>query len=245
MIKIEKKKSSKRGKNRRNKTYHLPYQLVFTFKENPFYPPLLLPQSLPTKEEIKKIVEKLISKPKLGRFPNSFIIYRNVYVKYLKDNGHNIPMTELSPMLSHSWNMEPPYVKEAYSEISKEIERQYKRITKKNKPPQNQSLSNGSFPETLQPPTGEPNFHNGVFSYSSSEPIFSWSPNPLDYQSPHVEYIDVSPNQLIYSPDTYGFPPLFSVNAGLFSNITSDISYGGCSTLSPGINHHFNINHVI
>ncbi|CAG8647663.1 10449_t:CDS:1 [Acaulospora morrowiae] len=240
MNKIEKKKTSKRGKSRRNRTHHLQNQLVFTVKENPFYPPLLLPQSLPTKEEIKNFVEKLISKPKLGRFPNSFIIYRNVYVKYLKDNGHKIPMTELSPMLSRSWYMEPSCVKEAYSEISKEIERQYNRITKKNHPPKNQPTLNESFPETPQAPTVEPDFHNELFLSSFSEPIISWSP---------VEYIDVSPNQFIHSSDTYGFPPLFPVNNGLFSDITSEIPYDGCLTSSPSIevdlSCHFNINHVI
>ncbi|CAG8653106.1 13000_t:CDS:1, partial [Acaulospora morrowiae] len=87
----------------------------------PLYPPLPSPLSPPTVQEAIKLVEKLITKPRLARFPNGFIIYKNVYVKYRKENGHSIPMTKLSPMILHAWKSEPYHVKEAYTKISSEV----------------------------------------------------------------------------------------------------------------------------
>ncbi|CAG8653089.1 12999_t:CDS:1, partial [Acaulospora morrowiae] len=52
-------------------------QPIFSIKKDTLYPPLSLPQSPPTMKEVMKLVEKLISKPKVARFQNSFIIYRN------------------------------------------------------------------------------------------------------------------------------------------------------------------------
>lgn len=92
-------------------------------RERPILPPLPLPY--PPATRVEKIVEKLISKPKLARFPNAFIMYRNEYVQFLKASGLNFPMTELSPMISYSWKQEPPCVKDAYTQISSEAERLY------------------------------------------------------------------------------------------------------------------------
>ncbi|CAG8450208.1 663_t:CDS:1 [Cetraspora pellucida] len=92
-------------------------------RERPILPPLPLPY--PPATRVEKIVEKLVSKPKLARFPNAFIMYRNEYVQFLKASGLNFPMTELSPMISYSWKQEPPCVKDAYTQISSEAERLY------------------------------------------------------------------------------------------------------------------------
>ncbi|CAG8574084.1 1774_t:CDS:2, partial [Racocetra persica] len=105
--------------------------------ERPILPPLPLPY--PPATRVEKIVEKLISKPKLARFPNAFIMYRNEYVQFLKASGLNFPMTELSPMISYSWKQEPPCVKDAYTQISSEAERLYVQTIAMPKDSSNQS----------------------------------------------------------------------------------------------------------
>ncbi|CAJ0769801.1 23116_t:CDS:1, partial [Entrophospora sp. SA101] len=57
---------------------------------------------------------------KPSRAPNAFIIYRKVFVKVARDEGHNLPMTAISSMASISWEQEPEEVKAEYKRISKE-----------------------------------------------------------------------------------------------------------------------------
>ncbi|CAG8445588.1 13587_t:CDS:1 [Dentiscutata erythropus] len=134
-------------------------------RERPILPPLPLPY--PPATRVEKIVEKLISKPKLARFPNAFIMYRNEYVQFLKASGLSFPMTELSPMISYSWKHEPPCVKDAYTQISSEAERLYVQTiaTPKDSNNQNQGCDLLSLPENDQdndnPPSDiDPTFQN-------------------------------------------------------------------------------------
>ncbi|CAG8439430.1 418_t:CDS:1 [Scutellospora calospora] len=145
-------------------------------RERPILPPLPLPY--PPATRVEKIVEKLISKPKLARFPNAFIMYRNEYVQFLKASGLNFPMTELSPMISYSWRQEPPCVKDAYTQISSEAERLYVQTISMPKDSSNQSQENcelQSLPENDQDTDkscsdidpilhDENNYHDGYFS---------------------------------------------------------------------------------
>ncbi|CAB4426398.1 unnamed protein product [Rhizophagus irregularis] len=96
-------------------------------KPSPSSPPLPLP--FPPTQRVEQIVAKLVAKPRLARFPNAFIMYRNEYVQYLKSQGYHISMTELSPMISTSWKKESEFVKEAYTKLSSEAEKMYVRDT--------------------------------------------------------------------------------------------------------------------
>ncbi|KAF0392083.1 MATA-HMG [Gigaspora margarita] len=89
-------------------------------------PPLPLP--FPPQVQLQKMVAKLASKPKLARFPNAFIMYRNEYVQFLKAKGLHLSMTELSPMIAAAWRQEPEYVKDAYTRLSSDAEKLYVRM---------------------------------------------------------------------------------------------------------------------
>lgn len=95
-------------------------------------PPLPLPY--PPEIDLQKMVAKLASKPKLARFPNAFIMYRNEYVHYLKSKDLHLSMTELSPMIAASWRQEPEYVKDAYTQLSSEAEKLYVRVAANAQP---------------------------------------------------------------------------------------------------------------
>ncbi|CAG8508270.1 2848_t:CDS:2 [Diversispora eburnea] len=95
-------------------------------------PPLPLPY--PPEIDLQKMVAKLASKPKLARFPNAFIMYRNEYVHYLKSKDLHLSMTELSPMIAASWKQEPEYVKDAYTQLSSEAEKLYVRVAANAQP---------------------------------------------------------------------------------------------------------------
>ncbi|CAJ0642684.1 12393_t:CDS:1, partial [Entrophospora sp. SA101] len=85
-------------------------------KPRSILPPLELPY--PPKIELDSVVAKLVSKPKLARFPNAFIMYRNEYVQYLKAKNIHLSMTELSPMVAASWKREPEFVKDTYTQFA-------------------------------------------------------------------------------------------------------------------------------
>ncbi|CAG8553529.1 1495_t:CDS:1 [Dentiscutata erythropus] len=89
-------------------------------------PPFPLPY--PPQVQLQKMVAKLASKPKLARFPNAFIMYRNEYVQFLKAKGLHLSMTELSPMIAAAWRQEPEYVKDAYTRLSGDAEKLYVRM---------------------------------------------------------------------------------------------------------------------
>ncbi|CAG8579864.1 11403_t:CDS:2 [Acaulospora colombiana] len=95
-------------------------------------PPLSLPY--PPKIDLQKMVAKLASKPKLARFPNAFILYRNEYVQFLKGKDLHLSMTELSPMIAAAWKQEPECVKDAYTQLSSEAEKLYVRVAANAQP---------------------------------------------------------------------------------------------------------------
>ncbi|CAG8522191.1 197_t:CDS:1 [Acaulospora morrowiae] len=172
----------KQDKNFNNKHKHLRNQPAFSIRKPVLQPPLRL-KSFPTTKEIMKLVEKLISKPKVARFPNSFLIYRNTYVKYLKDNGHSIPMTQLSTMVKLSWKSEPYHVKETYTKISSEIEELYNQIVGTNHLMKNQLSLDEHLSTKSQLPIDGFDFsnesHSNPFvtipsypSYPLGEPLF-------------------------------------------------------------------------
>ncbi|CAG8522210.1 198_t:CDS:1 [Acaulospora morrowiae] len=231
----------KQGKDLKNKSKRLRDQTIFSIKKTTLYPPLNLPQSPPTMKEVMKLVEKLISKPKVARFPNSFIIYRNTYVKYLKDNGYKIPMTELSPMISRSWKAEPSFVKEIYVKISNEAEQLYYQIVKTNHPQNKPSLEEPPS-VTIQPPIDEFNFPNNSLLYPPFTPSSPWSYYPLESQFYQINFItDVLSNQLTFPPTQT--QSVFCLDVNEFSSGDFDIfnnNYSASSIENGAINYYFN-----
>ncbi|CAG8446551.1 17511_t:CDS:1 [Acaulospora morrowiae] len=234
-------KQKKQGKDMKNKFNRLRDQPMSSIKKNTLYPPLSLPQSPPTIKEVMKLVEKLISKPKVARFPNSFIIYRSTYVKYLKDNGYKIPMTELSPMISRSWKAEPSFVKEIYVKISNEAEQLYYQTIKTNHPQNKSSLEE---PPSITPqyPMDELNFPNNSLLYPPFTPISTWPYYPLENQFYQIDCInDVLSNQLTFPPtETQLF---FSLDVNELSSVNFDIfnnNYSASSIENGAINNYFN-----
>ncbi|CAG8506620.1 901_t:CDS:1 [Acaulospora morrowiae] len=213
------KKSSRRNRSRINKPQGSGDMIVFAVREKkPLFPPISLPHPHSTKEHVINLVKKLISKPKVTKFPNSFIIYRNAYVKYLKDNGHSIPMIKLSQMLSNSWKMEPLHTKDIYTKISNEAEKLYDQIIKMDYSPQDQP----SLDELHLSLTEE--FDNWLAYLPSAQTPY-WSSHPLhDYYS-QVESTNVLPNQPIHSSYNTPISPIFFTDTDFVSNITLDSFY--------------------
>jgi hypothetical protein len=54
------------------------------------------------------------------RSPNAFIIYRKVFFKTVRNEGHILPMTAISSMASQSWEQESDEVRKFYKNIAKE-----------------------------------------------------------------------------------------------------------------------------
>ncbi len=76
----------------------------------PSFPPLIDPKDL--------LIIGKDNKP--SRSPNAFIIYRKVFFKTIRNEGHVLPMTAISSMASQSWEQEPDEVKKYYKRLAKE-----------------------------------------------------------------------------------------------------------------------------
>ncbi|CAG8460310.1 3130_t:CDS:1 [Paraglomus brasilianum] len=97
-------------------------RLRLTQTVTPIEPPDTLP--FPPQFDMTDLVTKYTRK-RLARFPNEFIIYRSLYVKYLKERNHNFSMTDLAPIVSKLWRDEPENVKTFYKKVSLEARKQY------------------------------------------------------------------------------------------------------------------------
>lgn len=176
-------------------------------KPSPSSPPLPLP--FPPTQRVEQIVAKLVAKPRLARFPNAFIMYRNEYVQYLKSQGYHISMTELSPMISTSWKRESEFVKEAYTKLSSEAEKMYVRdtgstqqqINYKYLPTQRPTLSSKSESDPkLDDPPSQSNqshqFQNPDDIYNNMniyDRLFQYSISPNGFQR---NYPNKEPDQI-------------------------------------------------
>ncbi|GBB90784.1 hypothetical protein RclHR1_17870001 [Rhizophagus clarus] len=76
----------------------------------PPFPPLIDPKDL--------LIIGKDNKP--TRSPNAFIIYRKVFFKTIKNEGHVLPMTSISSMASQSWEQESEEIKNYYKMLAKE-----------------------------------------------------------------------------------------------------------------------------
>ncbi|CAG8506659.1 903_t:CDS:1 [Acaulospora morrowiae] len=230
-------------KNREKKPRRLRDQPTFTINRVEEYPPLRLPQSPPTVQEAINLVEKLITKPKLARFPNSFIIYRNMYVRYLKDNGYSIPMTHLSSMVGRSWKMEPYHIKEAYRKISSEAEQLYDQIIGSNHPqepfpvtppsPMNGFVHSNEDPSYHPPSVASPHFpcpsNEHIIPPNQPSPIFPSIPMDAEFIGITFDVLNDIENDdinkyLIFPSDQSSTPSIPSIPMGTeFFGITFDV----------------------
>ncbi|CAG8551078.1 3343_t:CDS:2 [Paraglomus brasilianum] len=144
-------------------------------------PPVPLP--FPPQFNTTAFVTKL-SRKKLARFPNAFIMYRSEYVRHLKNNNYHLSMTDLSSMISYSWRKEPEYVKKAYRDISSDAERLYAQTTcfrvndattavsiKKTKP---------TFIATISMQVQKPTTNNFIIS---KNPVYAPRTQPMTLQA--------------------------------------------------------------
>jgi hypothetical protein len=135
----------------------LPYPLI-----RPPFPPLIDPKDL--------LIIGKDNKP--TRSPNAFIIYRKVFFKTIKNEGHVLPMTSISSMASQSWEQESEEIKNYYKRLAKEAfnyrnERFPKKVNRRRKREKwniisfksntptfiNNNVGNNHFSENINNPT--------------------------------------------------------------------------------------------
>ncbi|CAG8521866.1 4765_t:CDS:2 [Acaulospora colombiana] len=58
----------------------------------------------------------------INKGPNAFFIYRKAYLDQFRAHGRKAKMTDVSPLISASWRQEPLHVKNAYKDISRQVE---------------------------------------------------------------------------------------------------------------------------
>ncbi|CAJ0750413.1 14235_t:CDS:2 [Entrophospora sp. SA101] len=188
-------------------------------KPRSILPPLELPY--PPKIELDSVVAKLVSKPKLARFPNAFIMYRNEYVQYLKAKNIHLSMTELSPMVAASWKREPEFVKDTYTQFAGEAEKLYIRAA------------------ACQQQQRIYKFQTTMFSPATFDDESSQSSSPPDFNQDiihhHQEIIIGDPNPIITTTTTNNNDNL------LLSNIESDYSYPNNTRGRLGVTEEENI----
>ncbi|CAH1760949.1 12729_t:CDS:2, partial [Entrophospora sp. SA101] len=182
-------------------------------KPRSILPPLELPY--PPKIELDSVVAKLVSKPKLARFPNAFIMYRNEYVQYLKAKNIHLSMTELSPMVAASWKREPEFVKDTYTQFAGEAEKLYIRAA------------------ACQQQQRIYKFQTTMFSPATFDDESSQSSSPPDFNQDiihhHQEIIIGDPNPIITTTTTNNNDNL------LLSNIENYFSDAYCSNLEKSV----------
>ncbi|CAG8559712.1 3074_t:CDS:2 [Diversispora eburnea] len=57
--------------------------------------------------------------------PNAFFVYRKAFVKHLSDKNLKFRMTEVSKLVSYNWKNESKVVKDAYTKIAQEIDKEF------------------------------------------------------------------------------------------------------------------------
>ncbi|CAG8463418.1 23254_t:CDS:2 [Rhizophagus irregularis] len=87
------------------------------------YPPDLSVDGL-----LEKLRKNNPSKP--GKIPNCFLIYRILWVEYLKTECTKLNLAEVSGFVSNKWKNEKPEVREFYKRLSTQAKQRYREINK-------------------------------------------------------------------------------------------------------------------
>ncbi|RIA84669.1 hypothetical protein C1645_831927 [Glomus cerebriforme] len=165
---------------------NVPFPLI-----KPPFPPLIDPKDL--------LIIGKDNKP--TRSPNAFIIYRKVFFKTIKNEGHVLPMTSISSMASQSWEREPEEIKKYYKSLAKEAYNyRNERFPKKDKRKKREKWNIISFKSNI--PTS---INNNIPDNINNEPL-----NLENLQLP-TPTEDVLKNPLIEA--------FMQINNGLLQNL--------------------------
>ncbi|PKC62755.1 hypothetical protein RhiirA1_464710 [Rhizophagus irregularis] len=190
----------------------------------PFPPELSVGEILGSRSE-----DKLKS-----RAPNGYLIYRLAFLKELrKRTDENVSMTKISSHISSMWFNETTAVRDAYKDLSKQVENRLTEIRQKEK----LVLINESSSLDLQNNDNSPSGitdNNNVIN-PNYIPVFS---NSYQFWPPHPYF----PSEIVNVPSYIEIPDYSSTPVNYFFNI-DNYSYEPClceACLNNFINHHVN-----
>ncbi|RIA84521.1 hypothetical protein C1645_859024 [Glomus cerebriforme] len=167
----------------------------------PFPPDITPNEILKTKKNIVK-----------SKAANSFMIYRQVYVRELQRRNLSFAMTDISGIISERWKLEEPHVKDFYRNLSQEANKLHKskygvvpvQSRKKNGPKKGKKNPINSKNETKNlSSTNADDINSNIFSYyHHPNPYNTFIPSPIfpyfnyellpfqpsDYQTPQSKY---------------------------------------------------------
>lgn len=93
---------------------------------------LTYPPALSVDDLLEKLRKNNHSKSpgKIGKIPNCFLIYRILWVEYLKKECTKLNLPEISEYVSNKWKNEKPEVREFYKRLSTQAKQRYREINK-------------------------------------------------------------------------------------------------------------------
>ncbi|RIA89797.1 hypothetical protein C1645_738352 [Glomus cerebriforme] len=159
--------------------------------ELPFPPTISIDDILRPKKNIVK-----------SKAPNSFMIYRQVYVRELHQRNLSYAMTDISGIISEKWKHERPHVKDHYTKLSQDANKRHKSIY-------------GIVPVQPRKKIGsKKGKKNSIYSKNettSTNIINDSSDIILNYINPFDSFIPSPPPQIPVFPyfDNYAFMPDF------------------------------------
>lgn len=233
--KRKKMKINVNPKSNINKVYHpFLFHRVLTFLDN--FLKMSSKKSIKYKVPVFKVpfpieltVEEILatrSEDKLkSRGPNRYLIYRIAFLKELrKRTNDNVSMTKISGYISSLWHNEPIAVRDAYKELSNQVEDRLKEIRQREKlvlitefPQQSRDLQ-------VHTPTGMGK--NNVVNPRCDQlyPLPQQSLQPLYPQHPLP--FEISENNLTVNPDfipTFYFDPTYQFFAPVDEYIQTNL----------------------
>ncbi|CAG8585153.1 12916_t:CDS:1 [Funneliformis mosseae] len=197
------------------------------------FPPTITPEELSTCPNKNKVVK--------SKAPNCFFVYRQAYVRELKNFGRNYSMTEVSGIIASSWRREPKHVKLAYKNLAQDANKMHKKKfgdvqvqpCKKNLKKQKKKQIQNEM--KLQLPLSPPLSDNSLPNINDSESNLDWcylQQTNQTFNEPYITYFiedDLSREDSLMDYFPYIGQPSKDENVSLFndSEITeiSDLIY--------------------
>lgn len=172
-------------------------------------------------------IEELVSNRSEGRLklkaPNGYLIYRLAFLKELrKQTDDNVSMTKISSRISSMWFNETIAVRDAYKELSKQVENRLTEIRQKELVFIDEPLSPSRITENnnVANTSRIPIFFDP--SYQLCDPLYP--PSLQQYPHPHFPSVNSSYNQILFSD--FSYQPFTPVND--FFNINNTIDSCFC-----------------
>ncbi|RGB34476.1 hypothetical protein C1646_760492 [Rhizophagus diaphanus] len=189
--------------NKKSTKYEVPFFKV------PFPPEVTVEEILATRSE-----EKLKS-----RAPNRYLIYRIAFLKELrKRTDDNVPMTRISGHISSLWRNESAVVRDAYKDLSDQVEERLKEIRQREKLVMITEFPNESQDLQDHSPSGmdKNNVINPLFSNINYQRYDQLFPSTQQFLQPlhpqHPPLFEITENYLPVNPDyttMFYFDPLY------------------------------------